>query len=156
MRMKKILMLLPVLFAAVLVHAQDATANTQPAPDVAKYVEFKELDHDFGKIPQGKPAEFDLLMKNISSDSLRIDNVVAGCGCTTPKYEHGPYAPGETFKVTVGFNGNAMGTFAKIITVYFNGGMSKVIRFHGETFSVPSNAAPANPAVQQLKPASTN
>ncbi len=151
--MKKILMLLPVLFAVVLVHAQDANANQQPAPDVAKYVEFKEVDHDFGKIPQGKPAEFDLLMKNISSDSLRIDNVSVVCGCTTPKYEHGPYGPGETFKVTVGYNAAALGTFGKMITIHFNGGMDKVIRFHGETFTVPSNAAPGNAAVQQLKPA---
>jgi hypothetical protein len=34
--------------------------------------------------------------------------------------------------------------------------MSKVIHFHGETFDVPANAAPANDAVQQLKPASSN
>lgn len=154
--MKKILMLLPVLFAVVLVHAQDANANQQPPVDVAKYVEFKETDHDFGKIPQGKPAEFDLLMKNISNDSLKIENVQVGCGCTTPKYEHGPYAPGETFKVTVGYNASAMGPFTKVITINFNGGMSKVIRFHGETFTVPANAAPANAAVQQLKPASSN
>ncbi len=152
--MKKILILLPALFAFALLRAQDATANTQPPADVAKYVDFKETDHDFGKIPQGKPAEFDLFMKNISSDSIRVDNVSVGCGCTTPKYEHGPYAPGETFKVTVGFNAGVMGPFSKVITIFFNGGISKVIHFHGETFAAAANAAPANASVQQLKPAS--
>ena len=156
MRMKKIFMLLPALFAVVLLNAQNTTVNTPAPPDVAKFVEFKETDHDFGKIPQGKPAEFDLFMKNISSDSIKIDNVQVGCGCTTPKYEHGPYAPGETFKVTVGFNAAVMGPFSKVITIHFGGGMDKVIRFHGETFTPPANPAPANASVQQLKPASNN
>ncbi|HWB24350.1 MAG TPA: DUF1573 domain-containing protein [Chitinophagaceae bacterium] len=156
--MKKILMLLPAIFVGMLLHAQDATSTSQQAPappDVTKYVDFKETDHDFGKIPQGKPAEFDLMMKNISSEPIKIENVQVGCGCTTPKYEHGPYAPGETFKVTVGYNASAQGPFTKVITIFFNDGMSKIIRFHGETFPVPANAAPANAAVQQLKPATT-
>lgn len=146
-------MLLPALAIGMLLHAQNA--STPPAPiEVEKYVEFKEVDHDFGKIPQGKPAEFDLYMKNISNDSLRIDEVKVGCGCTTPKYEHGPYAPGETFKVTVGYNASAMGPFSKMITIYFNNNtMQKIIKFHGETFTAPANAAPANPAIQPLKPA---
>lgn len=153
-------MLLPALCIGLLLHAQGGSPAAQQEaatpPDVSKYVEFKELDHDFGKIPQGKPAEFDLVMKNISSEPLKIENVQVGCGCTTPKYEHGPYAPGETFKITVGFNGSAHGPFSKLFTVFFNDGMSKVIHFHGETFDVPANAAPANDAVQQLKPASSN
>jgi hypothetical protein len=153
--MKKVLMLLlPALFAVMLLHAQDATANQQP--DIAKVIDFKELDHDFGKIPQGKPVEFDLFMKNLSADSVRIENVQVGCGCTTPKWQPGPYAAGEIFKITVGFSGNANGVFSKQITVFFNGGLSKVIRFHGETFKTPDNPAPANGAVQQLKPASAN
>ncbi len=150
-------MLLPALLIGALLQAQTTTA-TQPStptpPDVAKFVDFKETDHDFGKIPQGKPAEFDLMMKNISPDSIKIENVQVGCGCTTPRYEHGPYAPGETFKVTVGYNASAMGQFTKVITIFFSGGMQKVIRFHGETFTAPANAAPANASVQQLKPAS--
>lgn len=151
--MKKLIMFLPALCLGMLLHAQNANTQ-QTQADVEKFVEFKELDHDFGKIPQGKPAEFDLLMKNISSDSLKIDNVQVGCGCTTPKYEQGHmYAPGETFKVTVGFNAAALGSFNKMITIFFNNGaMQKVIRFHGETFTAPAAVAPAA-TVQQLKPA---
>ena len=154
--MKKLFMLLPALALGMMLHAQNQTQSATPPVEVEKYVEFKEVDHDFGKIPQGKPAEFDLYMKNISSDSLRIDEVKVGCGCTTPRYEHGPYAPGETFKVTVGYNASAMGPFSKMITIYFNNStMQKIIKFHGETFTAPAAAAPANPAIQQLKPAQT-
>ena len=154
--MKKVLILLPALFAVVLLRAQNATTTESPVADIAKVIDFKEVDHDFGKIPQGKPAEFDLYMKNISNDSVTITSVPPSCGCTTPKWQPGPYAPGETFKITVGYNGSAMGVFAKMITVYFKNGMSKVIRFHGETFKTPDNPAPANASVQQIKPATSN
>src|SRR5438045_1010964 len=98
--MKKILLFLPVFFVALALNAQtqNQTQTTTPL-DISKVIEFKELDHDFGKIPYGKPAEFDLEMKNISNDSVKIENVQVGCGCTTPKWSPGPYAPGETFKV---------------------------------------------------------
>jgi hypothetical protein len=151
--MKKVLLLLPALFAIVLLNAQNvAGPNQQPTTDISKVIDFKEVDHDFGKIQQGKPVDFDLYMKNLSSDSVKIQNVQVGCGCTTPKWQPGPYAAGETFKITVGFSGNANGVFSKQITIFFTNGLSKVIHFHGETFQAPANPAPANSAVQQLKP----
>ncbi len=151
--MKRILILLPAIFAVVVLRAQAPAVTTQQtAPDVSKVVDFKETDHDFGNIVYGKPVEFDLYMKNISPDSVKIENVSVVCGCTTPKWQAGPYAPGETFKVTVGFSGNANGPFSKQITVFFAGGLSKVIRFHGQGIKPPDNPAPANAPVQQLKP----
>src|ERR671939_246698 len=109
--MKKLLLLVPALFTVALLRAQTPATQQQQQNDITKVVEFKELDHDFGKIPYGKPAEFELEMKNISSDSLKIENVQVGCGCTTPKWSAGPYAPGETFKVGIGFNGATDGEF---------------------------------------------
>ena len=65
--MKKLLLLVPALFAVALLKAQTpATQQQQQQNDITKVVEFKELDHDFGKIPFGKPADFELEMKNIS------------------------------------------------------------------------------------------
>src|SRR3954465_15635570 len=154
--MKKILLLVPVFFIALVLKAQtqqtQSTDQSQPAKDITKVVEFKELDHDFGKIPFGKPADFDLEMKNISSDSVKIENVQVGCGCTTPKWSAGPYAPGETFKVGIGFNGATDGEFHKVVTIFFNGGLQQVIKFHGQTFKTPDNAAPANSSIEKLKP----
>ncbi len=136
------------MFAAT--HAQTSATNVAASENGA-VLQFSETDHDFGKIPYGKPAEFDLLIKNVSTDSVKIDNVVAGCGCTTPKWEAGPYGPGEDFKITVGFNGYTEGSFRKVITVYYKDGMTQVINFHGETFKAPDNAAPVNGAVDKLK-----
>src|SRR3954462_10980436 len=129
--MKKLLLLVPALFAVTLLKAQPpASQPQQQQNDITKVVEFKELDHDFGKIPFGKPAEFQLEMKNIYKDSVKIENVQVGCGCTTPKWSAGPYAPGEPFKVGIGFNGATDGEFHKVVTIFFNGGISQVIKFH--------------------------
>jgi len=145
--MKKLVVLMLGVIAASTLNAQAPQVNE----DVAKVVEFKETDHDFGKIPYGKPAEFSLEMKNISPDSVAIEDVKVGCGCTTPKWQTGPYAAGQDFKITIGFNGYTEGEFNKVVTVYFKGGLSQLIKFHGETYKTPDNAAPANADVQKLK-----
>lgn len=165
--MKKITGFLSCLFFAAVINAQTpatanatasntATANAATAPkaDISKVLEFKEENHDFGKIPYGKPVEFDVQIKNISQDSVKIENVKVGCGCTTPKYEQGKsYAPGESFKVTLGFSGYTEGTFEKYVDIFFNNGLSKQIKFHGTGYKVPETPAPANGAVQKLKSA---
>jgi len=151
--MKKLLLFVPALFAVALLKAQTpATQQQQQQNDISKVVEFKELDHDFGKIPFGKPSEFELEMKNISKDSVKIENVQVGCGCTTPKWTPGPYAPGEAFKVGIGFNGACDGEFHKVVTLFFNGGLSQVIKFHGQTYKTPDNAAPGNATIEKMKP----
>lgn len=150
--MKKALLLIPALFAVMLLKAQTTEQDQKTQPDITKFVEFKELDHDFGKIPFGKPAEFELEMKNISNDTVRIENVQVGCGCTTPKWQPGPYKAGETFKVGIGFNGSTDGVFQKVVTIFFNNGLSQVIKFHGQTYKTPDNAAPGNAVLEKIKP----
>ena len=156
--MKKITLFLSSLFVAALVNAQTpsttqtATPATEQKADISKVLEFKEENHDFGKIPYGKPVEFDVAIKNLSSDSVKVENVKVGCGCTTPKYEQGKaYAPGETFKVTLGFSGYADGPFEKYVDIFFNNGLSKQIKFHGTGYKVAETPAPANGATQKLK-----
>lgn len=146
--MKKLLFLLPAFFLGMTLSSQAQSTNKK---DVGEVIEFKELDHDFGKIPYGKAAEYELEMKNISSEPIKIENVQVGCGCTTPKWSTGPYAPGETFKVGIGFNGATDGKFQKAVTIFFNDGLSQVVKFHGETFKTPDDAAPANSSLKKLK-----
>ena len=163
--MKRISSFLTCLLLAAFVNAQtQATASaspnnsvtknaaTPPKADVSKVLEFKEENHDFGKIPYGKPVEFDVMIKNISQEPVKIENVKVGCGCTTPKYEQGKsYAPGENFKVTLGFTGYADGPFEKYVDIVFNNGLTKQIKFHGTGYKVPETPAPSNGAIQKLK-----
>ncbi len=147
--MKKWLFVLPAFLFFTGVKAQTNQKDT--ATDVSKVVSFSELDHDFGKIPYGKPVEYSVNMKNISAKPIGIKDVVKSCGCTTPVWSAGPYAPGDTFAVKLGFSGYADGNFSKLVTIYFDNGMTEVIKFHGETFKAPDNAAPANSAVSKMK-----
>ena len=42
--------------------------------------------------------------------------------------------------------------FSEVIRfIYFKGGLSQLIKFHGETYKTPDNPAPNNSGVQQLK-----
>jgi hypothetical protein len=157
--MKKITLFFSSLFVAAIINAQAPVSSVAqsnpnmltPAADITKALTFKEENHDFGKIPYGKPVEFDVEIKNISADSVKIENVKVGCGCTTPKYQPGPYAPGQNFKVTLGFSGYADGPFDKYVDIFFNNGMTKQIRFHGVGYKVAETPAPANAGVQKLK-----
>ena len=130
-----------------------------PAPpvDVNKLFEFKNDAYDFGKIPAGKAAKYDLFIKNISKETAELTLVQPGCGCTTPEYEaKKKFAPGESVKVTLGFNGGAPGSgtpFSKSVTVTLNSNVTKVVTFKGETYAVPTESAPANGSIDKLKPA---
>jgi len=130
-----------------------AVAQTQPQPkDVTKVVEFKNAEYDFGKIPFGKQAEYEVTLKNISHDSITLERIQVGCGCTTPKYEaNKKIAPNESYKVTLGFNGSTDGPFTKFATIIFNDGVQKQVTFKGETYKTPDNSAPANGAVDKMK-----
>lgn len=154
--MKKLTFILASLFIGVLANAQTPATSTTAAmvavPDIDKVLEFKEAVHDFGKIPFGKTAEFDVTIKNIGKEAVKIENVKVGCGCTTPKYDATKsIAPGETAKVTLGFNGSADGYFEKYADIFFSNGTSKQVKFFGTGYKVPETPAPANGAVQKMK-----
>lgn len=166
--MKKTLIFTLALFTSISIFAQaestksetkDVAVATQSStpPDVNKLFEFKNDAFDFGKIPAGKAAKYDLFIKNVSKETAELTLVQPGCGCTTPEYEQKKqFAPGETVKVTLGFNGGAPGNgspFSKSVTVTLNGSLTKMVTFKGETFAVPTESAPANEAVNKLKPA---
>lgn len=150
--MKKFSLFFSSLLIAALLNAQAPAVIPSQAPDITKVLDIKDTNHDFGKIPYGKPAEYDVVIKNISNDSIKIENVKVGCGCTTPKYEVGKsYGPGETFKVTLGFNGYTDGPFTKSADIIFSNGLNKQVTFTGTGYKVPDQAAPANGAVQKMK-----
>lgn len=109
-----------------------------------------ENAHDFGKIPQGKPVTTEFELKNNSKDSLKLDNVQASCGCTTPVWKPGPYAPGEKFKITVGYNAAAEGAFTKPVTITYNG-QQKVVTITGTVYATPSTPAPENKGVSKVQ-----
>jgi Protein of unknown function (DUF1573) len=151
--MKQVFTLLIAIMASAAVFAQ-------PTLQVAKAEEkkledalaLKQTEHDFGKIPQGKPVTYVFEVKNNSKDSLKITNVQASCGCTTPEWEQNKaIAPNASTKITVGYNAAAEGPFNKVVTITYNGSQSKQIFIKGEVWKTPAESAPANKTIEGLK-----
>lgn len=137
-----------------MVHAQTTTMSVpsaetiKTAPDV---LIVKETSHDFGKIPQGKPVYYYFDIVNKGEAPLKLDNVQASCGCTTPEWSKEAIAPGATDKIRVGYNAASEGGFEKTITITYNGTQSKQITIKGTVWKAPAGSAPANQSVQFLK-----
>lgn len=113
---------------------QPLAAQTQVtvATDIDQLLSFTNADYDMGKIPSGKPLEYNVVIKNISKDTVVLKEVTAGCGCTTPKYRaNEKIAPGKTTFITLGFNGGANGPFSKTALISFTNGLSKSVQFKG-------------------------
>lgn len=133
------------------------TPGAAPATDVAQApqpdgIAFAEFEHDFGKIPQGKPVTHVFTITNISKAAYKLDNVQASCGCTTPVWEKDKtIAPGENGQITVGYNAAAEGPFTKTITVTYNGNQTKMVTIKGEVWKTPAASAPANEGINDLK-----
>ncbi len=134
----------PVLSAA----GQDA----KPAAIEDNTLGMTETEFNFGKIPQGKPVTHIFKVNNMGKDSLRISNVQASCGCTTPEWEHDKaIAPGTGTQITVGYNAAAEGPFSKVVTITYNGSQSKQIFIKGEVWKTPAESAPVNKSLEGLK-----
>ena len=111
-----------------------------------------ETSFDFDKIPQGKPVTHIFDAVNNGTDSLKISNVQASCGCTTPEWDRNKVqAAGEKTKITVGYNAAAEGPFSKFITITYNGTQTKQITIKGEVWKTPISSAPENAALKSLK-----
>ncbi|MEJ7767693.1 MAG: DUF1573 domain-containing protein [Chitinophagaceae bacterium] len=111
----------------------------------------KELSFDFGKIVQGHPVTHEFEVSNPFSDTLKIENVQASCGCTTPVWKNGPVAPGGVTTINVGYNAAAEGTFDKLISIYYNGGQIKTFAIKGNVYKPATTPAPPNSSILLLK-----
>lgn len=112
----------------------------------------KETEFNFDKIPQGKPVTHTFEVINKSNLPLKINNIHASCGCTTPEWEKDKtVAPGEKTQIIVGYNAAAEGPFNKYITVSYNDSQTKQITIKGEVWKTPGSSAPENKGVNDLK-----
>jgi len=129
----------------------NATTATNTAATTAEVLQIKEIEHDFGKIPQGKPVFYFFEIANTGTTPLKLDNVQASCGCTTPEWNREAIAAGASDKIKVGYNAAAEGNFEKYITITYNGSQTKQIKIKGTVWKAPVGSAPTNASVQILK-----
>ena len=152
--MKKILTLFCGLSLAFMANAQTNTTSIKEDKTTlaaAEVISLKETEYDFGKIPQGKPVTHIFMLTNTGGTPLKLDNVQASCGCTTPEWSKDEIAPGASSKITVGYNAGADGPFTKFITITYNGTQNKQVTIKGEVWKTPTTSAPENTGLGSLK-----
>lgn len=133
------------------ISVQGQTAeNKAMAPDHASLL-LEETTHDFGKIPQGRPVTYIFTIKNSGKDTLKLEDVRASCGCTTPEWSREPVAPGASGNLTVGYNAAAEGPFSKSVAIYYNGQQQKNITITGIVYKAAATPAPLNSSISLLK-----
>jgi hypothetical protein len=125
--------------------------NTQAQTVAEDFLKLKETEHNFNQIPQGKPVYYNFEITNTGKTALKLDDVHASCGCTTPEWSRDPIAPGATAKIKVGYNAAGEGYFDKFITITYNTNQSKQIHITGTVWKAPEGSAPANASIELLK-----
>ena len=139
------------LVAVILFIGMAWTAGAQTDAVKTDDLKLKESEHDFGMIPQGKPVFYFFEIVNSGTTPLKLDNVQASCGCTTPEWNHEAIPAGSADKIRVGYNAASEGAFDKYITITYNGNLSKQLHIKGTVWKAPAGSAPANASVQILK-----
>lgn len=112
--MKKLL-----LFALLLICSATAVLAQKPAE-----IKFDAVSHNFGEFSKQNPiVSTRFTFTNVGEQDLVINQAVASCGCTVPKYTKEPIKPGQKGEINVTYNGTgkALGHFKKSITVRTNG-----------------------------------
>jgi hypothetical protein len=112
--MKKLL-----LFTVLLVCSMVTVQAQKPAE-----IKFDETTHHFGEFSYNNPKlTCTFTFTNVGEQPLTINQAVASCGCTVPKYPKEPIQPGEKGVIEVAYNGTgkSLGFFKKSITVRSNG-----------------------------------
>lgn len=168
--MKKIFLVSLLWVGSFIVNAQTTTVNphadhntsevakqvipvsTEVVANTSENILAIQETHDFGKIPQGKPVTYNFEVTNTGKTAYKLDNVVAGCGCTTPQWDKEKVInAGERSIITVGFNAAAEGPFTKAVTITYSGNQTKVITIKGEVWKTPVTSAPANNTLDNFK-----
>ena len=158
--MKKIILSMLATGLVFMVNAQHAhdektahptPATTAPATTGPEVLVIKQTEHDFGKIPQGKPVYTEFEIVNTGTTAIKLDDVHATCGCTTPQWSREPIAAGSTAKIKVGYNAAAEGYFEKPITITYNTNQTKQLKIKGTVWRAPEGSAPSNASVDFLK-----
>lgn len=108
--MKKILLLI----CLVIVFSLSVTA--QPG------IKFNNNRHDFGNVAEGSYPTWIFIFHNSGNQDLKLIDVKASCGCTSPQWSKDPIKPGDSGEVKVVFNTNGYAgrPFSKSVTVTTN------------------------------------
>ena len=84
---------------------------------------FDQITINVGTFPASSPVKKAVFtFTNVGNAPLVINEVIASCGCTIPKYDRRPIAPGQKGSIEITYNGQGKftGHFKKSITIMSN------------------------------------
>jgi hypothetical protein len=122
-----------------------ATMPATPQPATPSALKFETLTYDYGKITQGTVVNYKFKFTNTGTKEVKLENVRASCGCTTPNYPKEAIKPGATEGIDVRFDSaGKLGPQSKTVTVKTDEGDGGLIilTIKGEIIG-SSNPAPA-------------
>jgi Protein of unknown function (DUF1573) len=122
----------PLIFCFIL------SVSTMPIKASAQEIKLDDLTDNNGKVewawrvsvgevPFDKPVTAVFTLKNISSDTLIIQNVQTACHCTIPEYPHEPILPGQTAYIKATYDARSEGQFFKTISVSTNFDLYRIV-----------------------------
>lgn len=98
-----------------------ASSDTHSSDTGKAVLTFKTLEHDFGRVSEGEKVGCIFSFTNTGTSDLILTNATTSCGCTVPKYDKTPIAPGSQGSIEVVFDtGGRNGIQTKSITVHSN------------------------------------
>jgi hypothetical protein len=136
--MKKVFLTLAIAIGA----CSFISAQTPVATGAAIMVD-KEV-HDYGDIPFAGEGTCEFKVTNTGTDPLILSKCKGSCGCTVPKCDPSPIAPGASSVITVKYDTKRPGPINKSVTINSNASNEpvKVVRIKGNVGADP-NAAPS-------------
>lgn len=105
---------------------------------------FEKSAHDFGTVREDVGlVEYDFFFINTGNIPLKIENVKASCGCTTPAWTKDDIIPGDSGFIKIQYNPlNRPGPFNKTITVTSNAEPNvSVLAIEGNVLPKPETIA---------------
>ncbi len=135
--------------------AQTTAAPEQVVGGGAQISIDKEI-HDYGTIAQGANGTCEFTVSNSGDQPLIISNCKGSCGCTVPKCDTKPVAPGASTVITVRYDTKRIGPINKNVTITSNASNSptKVVRIKGTVEKAA--ATPTSPEKEKSPMAPVN
>jgi hypothetical protein len=126
--MKRLMIIVAVLFAGTFLHAQEANPNAAEMTFDESVVNDKgQVVHNYGTIAQNSDGTCEFTFKNTGKEPLVLSKVRSSCGCTVPTWPRKPIMPGEEETIKVKYDTRRLGRIYKSITIYSNAKNSPVV-----------------------------
>lgn len=138
--------LIATLGLSVFVLGAFAQENTATVGGSGPMITLNKEVHDYGTIDQNANGTCEFKVTNTGDQPLIISNCKGSCGCTVPKCDTAPIAPGASSVITVKYATERVGPINKSVTITSNAvnAPTKIIRIKGEV-KASANPAPTSP-----------